>query len=322
MTRELEQRLATLEGSEAALVLSSGMAACASTMLALLRSGDHLVASQWLSKQTRAFLTQELALLGIEATLIDPTETRAWRRAIRRNTRVLFCEALANPTTRVVDLRPARMLAQEHGVALVVDASLASPAVLRPIEHGADVVIHTAMGLLSGYDDLVAGVVCSTDAVVDEVRAKMHMWGQTVDDHTASLLSRGLSTLHARISQQGASALRIAQWAEGRVSSAQLVTARTTIGAVHYPALPSHSDFDTARGLLQSNGGVVVAVTLHGDERDGTQFVEQLELFTRSSSVGDVVSHAVCTSDGVVRLSIGLEDVDALIADLSQAMEA
>ncbi len=321
MMRELEQRLATLEGCEAAIVLSSGMAACASTMLALLRPGDHLVASTWLSEQTKVFLEQELALLGIEATLIDPTETRAWRKAIRRNTRVLFCESLANRSIRVVDLRPARMLAQEHGIALVVDASLASPVVMRPVDHGADVVVHTAMGLLSGHDDVVAGVVCSTSAVVDEVRAKMLAWGQSADAHASGLLSRGLTTLRVRIDRQSASALRIAQWAHSCVSTAQLATNRTTIGAVHYPALSSHVDFETAQRTLHG-GGVVIGIALHGDDDAGARLCQQLKHFTASTSVGDVVSHASCVSDGSVRLSVGLEDPDALIADLAHALEA
>ena len=321
MTPELEQRLATREGSEAAIVLSSGMAACACTMLALLRPGDHVVASVWLSEQLRTFLTQELALVGIEATLIDPTETRAWRKAIRRNTRVLLCESIANPSTRVVDLRPARMLAQEHGVALVVDSTLASPVTLRPIEHGADVVVHMSMGFLSGHDDVVAGVVCSTDAVVDEVRAKMYAWGQTVNAHAAWLLNRGLSTLDVRIERQAASALHIAQWAHDRVSTAQLASPRATIGAVHYPALSSHIDRETAQRTLHG-GGVVIGIALHGDERAGARLCGQLQRFTPSVSVGDVVSHAFCTSDGYVRLSVGLEDADTLIADLAQALEA
>ena len=318
---ELEQRLATCEGTDSAIVLASGMAATACTMLALLRAGDHLVASSWLIGNTRAFLERELTAMGIDVTLIDPTETRAWRKAMRRNTRVLFLESPVNPTTRVVDLRPARMLAQEHGVALVVDSTLASPVICRPVEHGADVVIHASMGMLSGHDDVHAGVVCSSDAVIDEVRDKMELWGPTPAAHTEVMLARGLVTIDVRVERQSASALQIAQWAHSRASSAQLASTRTMIGAVHYPGLPSHIDFETAQRTMRG-GGVVIGMTVHGDESAGATLCGRLERFTRSAAVGDVVSHVHCGADGFVRLSVGLEAADSLIADLTQALDA
>ena len=327
VTPILNRRLAALEGAESAVVLSSGMAATTCTMLALLRSGDHLVASSWLYGGTRRFLEQELAPMGIDVTFIDPMETRAWRKAMRRNTRVLFLESPVNPTTRVVDLRPARMLAQEHGVALVIDSTFATPINCRPLEHGADVVIHSATKYLHGHHDVLAGVVCSTEAVVDEVRAKMSVWGQAPDPFAAWMLERGLKTLDVRVQRQNASALAIAQWA----------TTHAGIHAVHYPGLPSHPDHEIARAMLDGFGGMIAIEVGGGDA--ASRVLSKLTVFAHATSLGGVeslvseprftthrhVSAEQRTSmgilDGLLRLSVGLEDPNDLIADLAQALE-
>ena len=325
----LHRRLAALEGTESALVLASGMAATACTMLALLRAGDHLVASEWLYGGTRRFLEKELPMMGVEVSFIDPTETRAWRRAMRRNTRVLFLESPVNPTTRVVDLRPARTLAQEQGVALVVDSTFATPINCRPAEHGADVVIHSATKFLNGHHDVLAGVVCGAEAVVEEVRAKMAIWGPAPDPFAIWLLERGLKTLDVRVERQNASALRIAEWA----------AQQSAIAAVHYPGLPSHPDHALATELLSGFGGIL-AIALAGGAEAAARFVSRLSVFTHATSLGGVESlaseprttshrHLTATQraamgvpDGFVRLSVGLESVDDLIADLAQALES
>jgi cystathionine beta-lyase/cystathionine gamma-synthase len=325
----LQGRLAALEGTESALVLSSGMAATACTMLALLRAGDHMVASQWLYGGTRRFLETELPAMGIEVTFIDPTETRAWRRAMRRNTRVLFVESPVNPTTRVVDVRPARTLAQEHGVALVVDSTFATPINWRPAESGADVVIHSATKYLNGHHDVLAGVVCGAEAVIDEVRAKMAVWGPAPDPFAMWLLERGLKTLHVRIERQNASALRIAQWAADH----------DAIAAVHYPGLPSHPDHEIAKECMSGFGGML-ALEPVGGVGATARLLSRLRLFTHAASLGGVESlvseprltshrhlsleqrEAMGVRDGFVRLSIGLEHVDDLIADLTHALES
>jgi cystathionine beta-lyase/cystathionine gamma-synthase len=325
----LQARLAALEGTEAALVLASGMAATACTLLALLRAGDHVVASSWLYGGTRQLLEQELTAMGVEVTFIDPTETRAWRKAMRRNTRVLFLESPVNPTTRVVDLRPARTLALEHGVALVVDSTFASPINCRPVEHGADVVIHSATKYLNGHHDVLAGVVCGPDAVIDEVRRKMTMWGPAPDPFALWLLERGLKTLSVRVERQNANALRIAQWAESHPA----------VAAVHYPGLASHPDHDIARTMLDGFGGIV-GLVLAGGAPAAARVIPRLQLFAHAPSLGGVdslvseprlTSHtqlsaeqraAIGIPDGFLRLSVGIEHADDLIADLAQAMDA
>ncbi len=268
-------------------------------------------------------------MMGIEVSFIDPTETRAWRRAMRRNTRVLFLESPVNPTTRVVDLRPARTLAQEQGVALVVDSTFATPINCRPAEHGADVVIHSATKFLNGHHDVLAGVVCGAEAVVEEVRAKMAIWGPAPDPFAIWLLERGLKTLDVRVERQNASALRIAEWA----------AQQSAIAAVHYPGLPSHPDHALATELLSGFGGIL-AIALAGGAEAAARFVARLSVFTHATSLGGVESlaseprttshrHLTATQraamgvpDGFVRLSVGLESVDDLIADLAQALES
>lgn len=324
----LHKRLALLEGTESAIVLSSGSAATACTMLALLRAGDHLVASAWLYGGTQKFLEVELPALGVEVTFIDPTETRGWRRAMRRNTRVLFFESPVNPTMRVIDIRPPRTLAQEHGVALVVDSTFATPINSRPVEHGADVVIHSATKFLNGHHDVLAGVVCGSEALVEEVRAKMTVWGTAPDPFALWLLERGLKTLDVRIERQNANAMRIAEWA----------ASHPAFSAVYYPGLPTHPDYAVAVQCMDGFGGML-AVVLHGGADAAARVLPKLKLFHCAPSLGGVdslvseprwTSHRTLSAeqrsalgipDGFLRLSIGLEHVDDLIADLSQAVE-
>jgi len=324
----LQRRLAMLEGSEAALVLASGMGATAGTMMALLRPGDHLLASSWLYGGTRHLFEQELVAQGIEVTFVDPTETRGWRRSVRHNTRVVFLESPVNPTTRVLDLRPVSMLARELGLALVVDSTFASPINFRAIEHGADVVIHSATKYLNGHHDVLAGVVCGTASLVEEVRRKMIVWGQAADPFALWLLERGLKTLDVRVRRQNESALRIATWASSHAAFSR----------VHYPGLASHPDHLVAKETLDGFGGML-AVELNGGA-DATQHVlENLQLFLHAPSLGGVeslvsepryTSHqhmtpearaAVGIPDGFLRLSIGLEDAADLIADFARATE-
>lgn len=323
----VQKRLALLEGADDALILSSGMAATTCTILALLRPGDHLVASSWLYGGTREFFEKELPAFGVETTFVDPTETRGWRRVVQRNTRMLFLESPVNPTTRVIDIRPARTVAQEMGMALVVDSTFASPINFRPLEHGADVVIHSATKFLNGHHDVLAGVVCGADSVIEEVRAKMAVWGQAPDPFAVWLLERGLKTLDVRVQRQNANAMRIAQWA----------LSNPAISAVHYPGLPSHPDHAVAAAQLDGFGGML-AIELAGGSEAVATALPRLQLFVNATSLGGVdslvseprfTSHRGLTAaqraalgmpDGFVRLSIGIEDARDLIADLEQAL--
>ncbi|CAN5595976.1 methionine gamma-lyase [soil metagenome] len=323
----LERKLALLDGAEAAVVASSGMGATACAMLALLRPGDHRLASGWIYGGTHHLFTTELRTLGIEVTLVDPSDPRVWRKHSRPETRAIFLETPVNPTCRVVDLAPIRTFTHAQGIALVVDSTFASPINFRPIEHGADVVIHSTTKYLNGHHDVLGGVALGSASFVDEVRDKMKYWGQAPDPFACWLLSRGLKTLGVRVRQQNESALRIAEWAESQRG----------ITAVHYPGLPCHPDHEVARATLSGFGGML-AIELAGGPAAADAFLRKLKLFTHAASLGGVdslvieprfSSHARMTPeeraamgipDGFVRLSIGIEDVDDLIADLSQAI--
>ncbi len=326
----VHERLAALEGAEAALVLASGMAAISSTMLALLRAGDHLVASSWLYGDARRFFEQELPSVGIEVTFVDPTETRGWRRMTRHNTRLFFLASPVDPTTRVADLNPPRLLAQEMGIALVVDSTCASPVNFRPIEHGADVVIHSSGMYLLGDHGVQTGVVCGADALIDEVRARMSSWGHAPDASTLALLERDLQTLEIRVQRQNDNAMQVAQWAESHPA----------IRRVYYPGLPSHPDHASAAALFDGFGSLLVLDLAEGAS-SAARVAHALALFRRTPQLGGVDSrvHALwhtvehdltgrppadlslVLSDGALRLSIGLEDPRDLIADLTQALE-
>jgi cystathionine beta-lyase/cystathionine gamma-synthase len=324
----VQRRLAMLEGSEAALVLSSGMGATSCAMLALLRSGDHLITSSWIYGGTRKLFTEDLPGMGIEVTFVNPLEPRAWRKGLRKTTRVLFLESPVNPTCRVLELNSLQSLAHSEGIALVVDSTFASPVNFRPIEHGVDVVIHSATKYLNGHHDILAGVVCGNEPFIDEVRRKMMVWGQAPDPFACWLLERGLKTIDVRVKRQNENAMRIAEWC----------STRTEIAKVHYPGLPSHPDHQIAKSILDGFGGML-AIELKGGGPSALRFVQSLKVFTYAASLGGVdslvieprySSHEHMTPaerarigipDGFLRVSVGIENVEDLIADIEQALQ-
>jgi cystathionine beta-lyase/cystathionine gamma-synthase len=323
----VQRRLAALEKAEAGIVLSSGMAATACALLALLRPGDHLLACKWIYGGTMQLLTQEFTSLGIHVTLADPLESRAWRKRLRKETRAIFLESPVNPSCRVLDLKPISYIAQEEGLALVVDSTFASPVNFRPLEHGADVVIHSTTKYLNGHHDMVGGAVLGTAPYIEEVRQKMMLWGGSPDPFACWLLERGLKTLDVRVARQNENALAIARWC----------AERKEVRTVHYPGLPSHPDHEVAAAQMSGFGGML-AVELAGGARAAERFVRKLRLIRHAPSLGGVdslvseprhTSHAHLTSeerarlgipDGFLRLSIGIEDAGDLIADIEQAL--
>jgi len=324
----VQRRLAMLEGAEAGILVSSGMAATACALLALLRPGDHLLASSWIYGGTRLLFEQEFATMGIDVTLVDPTETRTWRKRMRKETRAIFVESPVNPTCRVLDLRPITYLTKEGGLALVVDSTFASPVNFRPMEHGADVVIHSATKYLNGHHDVIGGAVLGTVPYIEEVRQKMVVWGQAPDPFACWLLERGLKTLDVRVARQNENAARIARWC----------AARKEVRHVHYPGLEDHPDHEVARTFLDGFGGML-AIELVGGARSAERFIRRLHLIKHAPSLGGVdsliseprfTSHAHLSTqeraaigipDGFLRLSVGIENADDLIADIEQALK-
>jgi cystathionine beta-lyase/cystathionine gamma-synthase len=236
-------------------------------------------------------------------------------------------ESPVNPTARVLDLRPLARIASELGVALVIDSTFASPVNFRPLEHGADVVIHSATKYLNGHHDVLGGAVLGSAAVIEEVRRKMLVWGQAPDPFACWLLERGLKTLDVRVRRQNANAQRLAEWCASRADVAR----------VHYPGLPSHPDHALARETLDGFGGMM-AIELAGGGEAADRFVRRLRLITHAPSLGGVdslvsepryTSHthlspaersAIGIPDGFLRISVGIEDADDLIADVAQAL--
>jgi cystathionine beta-lyase/cystathionine gamma-synthase len=324
----VQKRIAMLEGAEAALVLSSGMGATACALLALLRPGDHLLSSSWIYGGTRKLFTEEFVQMGIEVSFANPDERRVWRNTIRQNTRVIFVESPVNPSSRVIDLEQIGILAKTQGVALVVDSTLASPVNSRPIEHGADVVIHSATKYLNGHGDILCGVVAGTASYIEEVRQKMMVWGQAPDPFACWLLERGLKTLDVRVKRSNENAMKIAEWCEKR----------SEIKKVHYAGLSSHPDHAIAKKTMEGFGGLM-SIELAGGAKAADRFISRLKIITHASSLGGTdslvveprySSHAHMTSqeraaigipDGFIRLSIGIESADDLIADIAQALQ-
>lgn len=324
---DIARKYALLEGAEDAVFLASGMGATALAHLAVLRPGDHLLASAWIYGGTRALFDDELGRFGIEVTYVDPTQARHWRTSLRKNTRALFIETPINPTVRIADLDPVARLVDEHGLALLVDATFASPINFRPLEHGADIVITSATKYLNGHSDVIGGAVAGSESLIEEVVRLLRVWGQSIDPHAAWLIDRGMRTLAVRMERHNANGLAIAQWAEEHAAVAR----------VHYPGLASHPDHELASRVLDGYGGMV-GLELTGGVDAVEGFLTRLQLIRHAPSLAGVesliseprlTSHAKQTPeqlaaigipDGFVRLSCGIEDADDIIADLDQAL--
>jgi cystathionine beta-lyase/cystathionine gamma-synthase len=323
----IAERLAVLEGAEGAIFVSSGMGATALAHLAVLHPGDHLLASAWIYGGTRTLFDTEFNRIGIEVTYVDPSQRRGWSRYLKKTTRAIFLETPTNPLGRVIDLEPIAGLCRQHTLALLVDASFASPYNLRPLDHGADVVIHSATKYLNGHSDVIAGAVVGSETVVDEVRRLMRVWGQSLDPNSAWLIERGMKTLAVRMERHNASGLTFARWA----------SEHTGISAVHYPGLEGHPDHAVAKKTLTGFGGMV-GLVIKGGARAAERVLSRLTLVAHAPSFGGVeslvseprlTSHAALSSaertaqgipDGFVRVSLGLEDVADIIHDFDRAL--
>lgn len=325
---DIAKKYAMLEGAEAGLFLSSGMAATALAHLAMLRPGDHLVSSSWIYGGTKRLFDEEFGRFGITVTYVAPDVPRAWRQALRENTRVIFVETPTNPLMRVLDLEPIARIARQQGVGLLVDATFASPINFRALEHGADVVISSATKYLNGHSDVIAGAVAGSSSVIEEVTRLMKLWGSSLDPHSAWLIDRGLRTLAVRMPRHNENGLAVATWA----------SKHPAIAKVHYPGLASHPDHALAARLLGGFGGMV-GLELAGGSAAAERMLGRLQLVAHAPSLAGVesliseprlTSHralgpegraAMGIPDGFLRLSCGLEDADDLIADLDQALD-
>jgi cystathionine beta-lyase/cystathionine gamma-synthase len=324
---DLARKYALLEGADAAVFVASGMGATALAHLAVLRPGDHLISSTWIYGGTQKLFDEELGRYGIDVTYVSPDQPRLWRKAIKKATRAIFVETPTNPLMRVIDMGPIAYAAEEEGLALLVDATFASPINYRPLEHGADVVITSATKYLNGHSDVIAGAVAGSASFVEEVIRLMRLWGQAIDPHAAWLIDRGMRTLALRMERHNSNGMAVAQWAEQHAG----------VSKVHYPGLPSHPDHAHAKTVLAGFGGMV-GLELKGGAKAAERMLKRLKLVTHAPSLAGVetlVSEPRLTShkgigtegrtkigipDGFLRLSCGIEDAADIIGDLEQGL--
>lgn len=326
--RRLEEALAVLEGGSRALVTGSGMGAIASALLALLSDGDHVVAGKSLYSGTTELLTRQLAGFGVETTFVDPTRAGAFHEAVRPGTALVYVETPANPTMMLTDLQEAAEAADSVGAVAMADNTFASPVNQRPLEHGLDVVLHSATKYLGGHSDLTAGVVVTRDeALHARIWETYKTLGPTLGAVAAFLVSRGVRTLPLRVRRQSATAQALAEFLEGQAA----------VSAVHYPGLPSFPQHDLARRQMEGFGGML-SFELAGGYEAAVRFAESVEVAALAVSLGGVetlVEHAASMThgtlspaerkeagipEGLIRVSVGLEDPADLEEDFGRAL--
>jgi len=327
--KAVERKLCELEGGEAAVLFASGMCAATTLFLALLPRGSHLIVTSDCYRRTRQFIQEYLTRCGVETTVIEAADTDALASAIRDETALFFTEAPTNPYLRVIDVASAVEIARARGVQTVIDSTFASPISMRPLEAGADYVLHSATKYLAGHNDLLAGAIVGSARAIEPVRKAVGVLGGILDPHAAWLLLRGLKTLALRMERHNATALRIAEWLENHPS----------VRKVWYPGLASHPDHATATRIMQGFGGVVT-FELETDLDGAIRFTDACRLPYIAPSLGGVESLIempalmsywdlereerlkLGITDSLIRYSCGVEDADDLIADLEQAIAA
>jgi cystathionine beta-lyase/cystathionine gamma-synthase len=323
----VEKALAQLEGTDAALLFSSGMAAITTSILALVQAGDHIVAQRDIYGGVTKFLSQWLPKLGVETTFVDTNDIAQHERAIRPNTKILHVESPTNPIVRVVDLEKIAALARKHGIISTIDSTFATPINCRPAEWGIDLVLHSGTKYFGGHSDLICGVATGRRELIDQIHHVRTTLGCSMDPHAAFLLLRGIKTLSVRVARQNENALRIAEF----------LSQHPKVTRVHYPMLKRHPEYELAQKYLAGAGGVV-AFEVDGTGQDACRVAEALNLFTLAPSLGGVdslvsipvlTSHAMIdpelrrkmgVTEQMIRLSVGIENVDDLIADLEKGL--
>jgi len=324
-----EQTVAELEGTESARTFASGMGAITTTILALLKSGEHIVAQRDVYGGVAKFLSEWLPRLGIETTFVDSTDYDQHAKAIRRNTKMLYLESPTNPSLHVVDFKKTAALAREHGLISMLDSTFGTPINQHPAEYGIDLVMHSGTKYLSGHADLTCGVVCGRQELMDQLWETRTTLGNCMDPHAAWMLIRGLKTLAVRVARQNENALRVAEF----------LSQHGKVRRVHYPFLKNHPQYAIARAQM-SGGSGMVTFEVEGTGEDACRVSEAMHLFTLATSLGGVeslvsipvlTSHAMISAElrkkmGVneqmIRLSVGIENADDLIDDLERALQA
>lgn len=311
-TRALEEKLASLDGTEDAVVAASGMACVSSTLLAHLGQGDHVVVGDELFVITRVLLEDDFPRRGIGVTPVDMTDLAAVEAAITPQTKLLFFETATNPRLRVADIDRLAQLGHRHGLIVVADNTFLAPALLRPIEHGADLVVHAATKWLSGHGDAVSGAVTGPAELLKPIRKQVDTLGQAASPFASWLVLRGIRSLPLRSRQASANALRLAQFLE----------LQAKVEWVRYPGLASHPDHEVAKRLIEGPGGAMLAFQPRGGIDGMAAFTDNLRLCDVGVSLGDVFTlvYPQPKRGGLIRVSVGCEDVDDLIEDFTRGL--
>ena len=326
--RVFEQRLASLENAECCVATASGMSAITATILGLLSTGDHIVSSRSIFGTTTVLLTNIIARLGIETTFVDLSDQGAWEGAIRAETKLLFLETPSNPLGELVDIAALSEIAHKHGCLLAVDNCLCTPALQKPLNLGADIVIHSATKYIDGQGRCMGGAVCGTNDVVGEgVFGFLRSAGPTMSAFNAWVFLKGLETLKLRMTAHSAAALELAEWLEQQPE----------VKRVYYPGLQSHPQYELAK-TQQSGFGGVVSFELNGGKDESWRLIDSTRLLSITANLGDAkttITHPATTthgrltleqrteagiSDSLIRVAVGLEEIDDIKDDLLRGM--
>ncbi|MDK4526837.1 O-succinylhomoserine sulfhydrylase [Kingella kingae] len=324
-----QQRIAALESAEAGIATATGMAAIQAAMLTFLSAGDHMISSRSLFGTTAGFITGHLMRFGIEVTFVSQTDVSEWEKAIRPNTKMLFLETPSNPLNEVADLEKLANLAHQHGALLAVDNCFCSPAVQQPLRWGADLTIQSATKFIDGHGRALGGIVCGKADLIKQIALYVNSAGLSLSPFNAWLLLSGSETIFVRTQQQAANAEKVATW----------LRSQPNVNAVYYAGLPDHAQADLVQ-KQQSSGGMVIAFEVAGGVQAAWNVIDNVEIFSKTANFGDVrstITHPWTTthgrmspedklaagiSEGLIRISVGLEYADDLIADLEQALAA
>lgn len=324
---EFIQKMCSLEGAEAGFATASGMSAVFSSLMALVRGGDHILATRAVFGSTHQILTSLMPRWGVSHTYVEPDQQDQWASAVQENTRILLLETPSNPGLALVDLEAAGKFARKHGLILMVDNCFATPYLQRPLEHGAHLVMHSATKWIDGQGRSLGGMILGDQTLMDEIVFFCRHTGPALSPFNAWLMSKSLETLAVRMEAHCKSALQLAEWLQEQEG----------VSVVSYPFLPSHPQHELARKQMKLGGGIVTC-TLAGGADAAMQLVNRLQICSRSSNLGDtrtIVTHptstthsklteeerlAVGISPGLLRISVGLEAIEDIIGDFAQAL--
>ena len=326
-----ERRLAALEGAQACIATSSGMSAILLLGMGLLKAGDHVICSRSVFGSTIMLFGREFAKFGVETSFVSQTDPAEWQRAVKPNTKLLFAESPTNPLTEVCDIAALAAIAKKAGAWLAVDNCFCSPALQRPIEYGADLVIHSGTKYLDGQGRVIAGAICGSEALVNEKFVPvMRSAGMSLSPFNAWVVAKGLETLSVRLKAQSEAALLMARWLESHPAVAR----------VYYPGLPSHPQHELAMKQQSGCGGAVLSFDVKGGREQAWAVVDATRICSIAANFGDVrtiITHPASTSHGrlseaqrqaagigqnMIRLGVGLEHLEDLKADLARGLDA